>query len=93
MIVISAKKAGFAFKAADFQINTKRGRYVEQARELELWQHQQLRPAFTAARQKELDEHFGLRLPGAWLSRPSYFLLVVRAPSTRTPGPMSEHLA
>lgn len=60
MIAIGAKKAGFTFKAADFQINTKRGRYVEQARELELWQYQQLRPAFTTARQKELDQYFGL---------------------------------
>jgi hypothetical protein len=60
MVAVAAKHAGLKFNAADFQINTRRGRVVEQAKDLELWQYQQLRPAFPPARQKEFDDYFGI---------------------------------
>jgi hypothetical protein len=60
MVAVVAKRASLKFNAADFQINTRRGSVVEQAKDLQLWQYQQLRPAFPPARQKEFDEYYGL---------------------------------
>jgi hypothetical protein len=60
MMAFAATHAGLKFNAADFQINTRRGRVVDQAKDLQRWQYQQLRPAFPPARQKEFDEYYGL---------------------------------
>jgi hypothetical protein len=60
MVAVAAKHATLKFTAADFQINTRRGSVVEQAKDLQIWQYQQLRPAFPPARQKQLDDYCGL---------------------------------
>ncbi len=60
MVAVAAKQAGFKFNAADFQVNTRRGRVVDQAKDLQSWQYEQLRPAFPPARQKEFDDYFAL---------------------------------
>jgi hypothetical protein len=60
MVAVIAKRAGLKFKAADFQINTRRGSVVDQAKDLKLWQYEQLRPAFPPARQKEFDNYYGI---------------------------------
>lgn len=58
MIAVAAKHKGFRFDAADFRINTRRGRVRDQVAELQPWQYQQLRAAFPQARRREFDATF-----------------------------------
>lgn len=59
-IAVAAKEASLPFNAADFKINTRRGRVREQLYALREWQYRQLRAALTPARRREVDTHFGL---------------------------------
>jgi hypothetical protein len=59
-IAVTARRASLAFNAADFRINTRRGRVLEQLYQLQDWQYRQLRLALTQSRRNELDAHFGL---------------------------------
>ncbi len=59
MIAVVARQASTPFNAADFRINTRRGRVLEQLYGLQDWQYRQLRSALTASRRRELDAHFG----------------------------------
>jgi hypothetical protein len=60
LIAVAAKRASLPFNAADFRINTRRGRVLEQLYQLQDWQYRQLRPALTQSRRNELDVHFRL---------------------------------
>lgn len=57
-IAVAAKRSGQPFNAADFRINTRRGRVMEQLYELLPWQYRQLRGALTPGRRREADSHF-----------------------------------
>jgi hypothetical protein len=61
LIAVAAKKASSPFNAADFRINTRRERVMEQLFDLELWQYRQLRGALPASRRKQADLHYGVR--------------------------------
>ena len=60
LIAVASKHAAIPFSAADFRINTRRGRVMEQLYELKDWQYRQLRAALTPARRSEADAHFDL---------------------------------
>lgn len=60
LIAVVARGAGLPFNAADFRINTRRGRVMEQLYALQDWQYRQLRAALTPVRRREADAHFGL---------------------------------
>jgi hypothetical protein len=58
LIAVAAKHASIPFSAANFKINTRRGRVMEQLYDLKDWQYRQLRAALTQARRREADAHF-----------------------------------
>lgn len=60
LIAVTAKRASLPFSAANFKLNTRRGRVMEQLYELKDWQYRQLRAALTPARRREADAHFRL---------------------------------
>jgi hypothetical protein len=60
LIAFAAREAELPFSSADFRINTRRGRVMEQLYNLEAWQYRRLRGALTPARRAEADRHFGL---------------------------------
>jgi len=60
LVAVGARKASLPFNAADFRINTRRGRVLEQLYGLADWQYRQLRAALPQSRLHEADAHFGL---------------------------------
>jgi hypothetical protein len=64
LIAVAAKRAAVPFSAANFKVNTRRGRVMEQLYDLKDWQYRQLRAALTPTRRREADAHFGLQRKG-----------------------------
>ncbi|NOS98771.1 MAG: hypothetical protein HOP25_09920 [Methylotenera sp.] len=58
MISVYCKQNGFTFNSADFRINTRRERVVDQVRDLEYWQYRRLRAALPKSRRADFDAYF-----------------------------------
>jgi hypothetical protein len=58
MISVYCKQDGFTFNSADFRINTRRGRVLDQVSDLEYWQYRRLRAALPKSRRADFDAYF-----------------------------------